>query len=1092
MTRRFWFSSVFVLSLTMDNPVWGQIVPDPTANSAVLGNCQSSCDINGGTLAGQNLFHSFEEFNITPGASVYFSDPGVANIFSRVTGNNPSSIRGTLGIAGDANLFLLNPNGIIFGEGAALDLNGSFFATTADEIQFGDRTFAARPDLGEDLPLLTVDPGTLWFNQRSQNGSIILDGANLEAPARESMTLVGKQVGDRPGIKIVNSAIELVEGNLTLGAVGSDAEVKVDENLQLQFSPEIIKGDISLSAASKISVNNLGDVAGNEVKIAASNLAIAEDSIIDTSTTGRNNGAGIEINASESVNIIGENSSSFQQFLIDNLTPGGNASFAGSSLQTISSGTGNAGDIEISTPDLRLENGAGIISITRKSGASGNMDLVADSFFLNSSGLLTGSGTFSSGDVGQIEINTDFLTLERGGLISSSTLGNGNAGNLTVNAADSIEVRETPAGSIVPTGIFTNTIFGNGQGGNLNLNTSRLMIQDGGQLSAASGAITGKGIIPLGGQGGNIFINAAEFVEVGGISADGFFLSSIISDTRTNSPAGNLTIDTGSLLLDAYGSISAWSLGTGRGGNITINATESVELVGVSASSLQQLYANLLVGQVQLEDVPVGLTAFTILSGDTGNISINTSDLSLKSGAILATGTLGEGDAGNLNIAASDRVNLEGSLIAAPTLGIGDAGQIDLGTKKLNLTDGGGIVSISTGSGNGGDIFVSATESVKLSNTSTEVLFSGTISTASYSDLSLPGNLTIETKRLSLRDGANVQANNFSIDSISTEEARAEPATNSPTKLKIAASDSIEISGTSFRENPFSVTSNSEISSTTNTPARASDVTITTANLSLSDRGEISVNSLGNGAAGTLDIVADNVTLENQGQLNGTTSSGRGGNINLQVDNIVRLKNNSAIDTNAIASGDGGNIDLTANFIVASDNSSISANAAAIGDGGNIYVTAKELFITDDSKITADADLGIDGTIEINTSIDNEQNNYTELPQKVVRAENTIVQSCGNGNGNQNVFSYTGRGGLPLNPLREFPTNNIVVADLEIPDEAIADELSAEIMVNPELIVEANRWKINANGKVELVAATPNKRAYSQFDPADCPFATYK
>lgn len=1079
------------MSLTVANPVYGQIVPDPTANSAVLGNCQSSCDINGGTLAGQNLFHSFEEFNIAPGASVYFRDPGVANIFSRVTGNNLSSIRGTLGITGgDANLFLLNPNGIIFGEGAALDLNGSFFATTADEIQFGDRSFAARPDLGEELPLLTVDPAILWFNNQSQNGSIVLDRADLEMPARESMTLVGKQVGDRPGILIKDSAIELVEGNITLGAVDSDAEVKIDNNLQLQFSPEVVKGDITLSETSEISVGNVGDFAGNEVRIEARNLAIANSSIIDTSTIGKGKGADIEINASESINIIGENSSSFQQFLINNLSLGGNASFTGSSLQTISSGMGDAGDIKIATPDLKLENGAGIISITRNSGASGNMDIVADSFVLNSSSLLTGSGTFSLGDVGQIKINTNLLTVEQGGFISSSTLGDGNAGNLTVNATDSIEVKETPAGSIIPTGIFTNTIFGNGKGGNLNLNTSKLTLQDGGQLSSSSGAITGDGIIPLGGQGGNISLDATEAVEINGASAEGTFNSGILTDTRGSNPAGNLTIDTGSLTLRDRGFISASSIGTGMGGDITINARDSVELVGQGVDVVRQLFVSSSTGQFGAI-FQGGIISFSMFEGDGGNISINTSRLNLKSGAVLTTATVGSDDAGDLIITASERMDVIGSIIAAPTLSTGNAGNIEIYTKNLNIVESAAIASASLGSGDAGDLFISASESIAIFDTVPDVTFSSSVTTGSYRGLGSSGDMTLNTQRLSIKGGASIEANNAFLDSLDSDNAAIEPeALQAKGKITINASESLEVSGSASQDGIFGTPANSYISSTTTTSAPASDIQITTPNLSLYDSGAISVNSLGSGAAGTLDIVAENVTLENQGQLNGTTSSGRGGNIKLQVDNIVRLENNSAIDTNAIASGDGGNIDLTADFIIASENSSISANAAAIGDGGNIYVDAKELFITNDSKITADADLGIDGTVEINTSIDNEQNNYAELPQKVVRAENTIVQSCGNGNGSQNVFSYTGRGGLPINPLREFPTNDIVIADFEIPDDAIADELEAEIMLEPEPILEANRWKINANGKVELVAT--NEPIASQFDPAVCPFTTYK
>ena len=130
--------------------------------------------ITGGAQRGQNLFHSFSEFNVSEGRSAYFSSPNasIANILSRVTGNNISEIFGTLGTIGESqpNLFLINPNGILFGDNASLDLGGSFVATTADSIQFGEQGFfdATNP---EAPPLLTVQPSAFLVNQLN-NGSI--------------------------------------------------------------------------------------------------------------------------------------------------------------------------------------------------------------------------------------------------------------------------------------------------------------------------------------------------------------------------------------------------------------------------------------------------------------------------------------------------------------------------------------------------------------------------------------------------------------------------------------------------------------------------------------------------------------------------------------------------------------------------------------------------------------------------------------------------------------------------------------------------------------------------------------------------------
>ena len=142
-------SSALVLLATIfsqTNSVLAQdsnIVPDNTLgaeNSLVNPRDETSDSIDGGALRGSNLFHSFQEFNVGEGRGVYFANPdAVSNIFSRVTGNSQSNILGTLGVDGAANLYLINPNGIVFGEGAALDVQGSFTATTADGIRFGEQ-----------------------------------------------------------------------------------------------------------------------------------------------------------------------------------------------------------------------------------------------------------------------------------------------------------------------------------------------------------------------------------------------------------------------------------------------------------------------------------------------------------------------------------------------------------------------------------------------------------------------------------------------------------------------------------------------------------------------------------------------------------------------------------------------------------------------------------------------------------------------------------------------------------------------------------------------------------------------------------------
>ncbi|NJL48707.1 MAG: filamentous hemagglutinin N-terminal domain-containing protein [Leptolyngbyaceae cyanobacterium SM2_5_2] len=112
--------------------------------------------IEGGAVRGSNLFHSFLEFNVDLGQRVYFANPaGIESILSRVTGGNSSNIFGTLGVDGAADLFLINPNGLVFGENATLDIQGSFYGSTAEAIPLGDGVYSATAP--ERSSLLHID-----------------------------------------------------------------------------------------------------------------------------------------------------------------------------------------------------------------------------------------------------------------------------------------------------------------------------------------------------------------------------------------------------------------------------------------------------------------------------------------------------------------------------------------------------------------------------------------------------------------------------------------------------------------------------------------------------------------------------------------------------------------------------------------------------------------------------------------------------------------------------------------------------------------------------------------------------------------------
>ncbi|MCJ8280365.1 MAG: filamentous hemagglutinin N-terminal domain-containing protein, partial [Rivularia sp. ALOHA_DT_140] len=222
--------------------------------------------IDGGAIRGSNLFHSFKEFNIDSGKSIYFSNPtAIENILTRVTGKNPSSIFGKLGVLGNANLFLLNPNGIIFGKDVSLDISGSFTATTSPSIFF-DNNFEFSATNPQAPPLLKVNitPG-LQYGQNQQAN--ILNKANLTVG--KDLNLIGKNLD--------------LTGQLN---AGRDLKLQASDTLQIrdsQTSPFIADAgnDLLLQADKTIDIFALnhpgsGLYSGKDLNLLSSNPVIGD------------------------------------------------------------------------------------------------------------------------------------------------------------------------------------------------------------------------------------------------------------------------------------------------------------------------------------------------------------------------------------------------------------------------------------------------------------------------------------------------------------------------------------------------------------------------------------------------------------------------------------------------------------------------------------------------------------------------------------------------------------------------------------------------------------------------------------------------
>lgn len=551
-TYPYWIGYLFSLYfLTQTDLTQAQISSDGTLSTQVITTNNQEFTIINGNRVGSNLFHSFKEFSVPQGGAAIFANaPDVNNIISRVTGTSISNIDGFLKTNGFANLFLINPNGIIFGNNASLNINGSFVASTASSLIFADGTQFSATNL-QTPPLLTVSvPIGLQFGQIAQ--PIQIEGSTLGVLPGKTLALLGGNVLIKGGI------LAAPAGRIELGSVASNSLVSLNPISEgWAFGYEGVQNfqDIQVSQAAVIDTSGEGNGA---IQLRGKKIAIAENSQVAGTTEGGNVGQPLTIKASDSVEVVNN-----------------------SNLGTFTQGTGSAGDIAIATRRLIVRDGAGIDASTSGSGQGGNLTVDAsESVEVLGDGLFTDLGTRSigvnqnTGNAGTVQISTKNLILRDGGRISTSTRTTGNGGTLRVDASESVEASGRAVLDInLPSGLFAQTsklgfIAASGNGGNLIINTQRLLVQDGASIStAAINASTGKA--------GTLDINASNSVTVTGTGIDRngkIVPSTLLATSEGSGSAGDLRINTNKLTVRDGAAVSVASTGSGRAGNLEITS----------------------------------------------------------------------------------------------------------------------------------------------------------------------------------------------------------------------------------------------------------------------------------------------------------------------------------------------------------------------------------------------------------------------------------------------------------------------------------------------------------------------------------------
>jgi large exoprotein involved in heme utilization and adhesion len=805
-----------------------------------------------------------------------------------------------------------------------------------------------------------------------------------------------------------------------------------------------VSDNVSLDGGNIFSqVGEGGKDNGGNIEVNTTNLSLLNGSQLTAGVFGTGDAGKVIINATDTVSFQGVGSDGSPSGVINNVTE---------------TGVGNAGDIEINTTNLTLSDGGQIGSNLEGQGNAGNIEIATESLTL-ASGASIGANTFNRGNAGNININAKSFSLSDG-FVSSSVNTNaiGQGGKVTITT-DSLTLSE---GSIIATATSGKAEENQqSNAGSIEVNISNsLEATEGSFLFSVTSGEGDAGDITINGEGATISFDGVDNNEIP---------SSIFTSVAQGAvgQAGDILITAKSFNLTNGAQINSSTLGQGDAGMITINVDESLDISDGEIASTVELGA----------------------IGNVNGIDITTGNLNLTNGGRINASTLGQGNAGLIKINASGTVAIDGESQDGFDSGIfsavddtaeGNAGGIEINTANLNLTNGGVVNASTFGQGDAGRVVIEASDTISADGEGQDGFQSGIFSTVQgeREGKVTAGGIEIDTANLTLTNGGIVNASTF--------------ATGDAGLVKINANDTISINGkatSGFASGIFSgvgnrdtfavgnaggieissdnliLTEGAEIGASTFGQGDAGSINITADDISLNNGAQIAVDSQGEGQSGSLFIQADNLSLDNESSLLASTPVGTGGNIGLEIAEVLSLQGNSLINAEATGDADGGNVNINAKFVVAfpddGDGNDIIARAED-GVGGNVNITAEQVFNLEPGEATAgngtnDIDVssafGLAGQINIRTFTDDVLQGASELPENPVEPEQTVAQACssqGIAEG-ENSFTVTGKGGVPPEPTDPF-TADVINIEGEASVEQLQNRSSAgeeNPLVNP-------------------------------------------
>ncbi|MCT7984238.1 filamentous hemagglutinin N-terminal domain-containing protein [Laspinema sp. A4] len=1040
--RRFTVALCCLTGIVTIGPSYAQIIPDTTLPlNSIVTPSGTILTIDGGTASGANLFHSFEQFNLLTGETALFNNSlEIQNIFTRITGGGSSTIDGLIQANGIANLFLLNPNGIIFGPNAALNLAGSFVASTANGFTFADGSEFAAVGGKVQTPLLSVTvPVGLQYGSNSQG--IEVQGANLILQSGQTLALAGSEV------TIASGQLRVPGGRVALNAVGSEGAIALNwENAAVTLNQSAIgetpnpRGDISLTDNTVLSVisSNGGDISlqGRNIQLSGGSRIIAG---IQTQEGGPNaQGGEITLDATGAITLT-------QQSAIGNQV-GFNA-------------TGNGGNVNVRGQSLSLSERSQLSAIVKNGGGNAGQVLIQVAEGLTLTGTETGIFSLVEfgkggaerrglGNSGGIEIQAGTVALTNGAQLQSITQNQGNAGPVVIRTTEGVSLSGTG------TAIF-NAVdqmgIGNSEG--IEIEGRSLVLSEGAQVISQTQGI---------GNAGKIVLQVREGVSLMGQR------SSIFNNSAGNGNTDGIEMTTGTLSMSGGAQIQAVALGLGNAGPVKINANDAVTLDGVRTGILSTV-------------------ASGVREGNSGGIDLQARSLSLSEGAQLVAATLGLGNAGPVAIQVREDITLTGANTVIfssvgpipsnpfslnsfiPTIARGNSGGIQMTGRSLLMSDGAQIIgsTFDAQQGNAGNIQIEMADRISIQGNNTQRNPTASeliVSVTPAMPLSLVEDLAIEV----------IDPGVPTIPPTSTPPTPPpiSPPTPPPPSVigeagKGATTGIFTTVETNAQGNAGSITLQSQtlevsqgaqIQTLTRGGGNSGDIQIQVSNAvftGVNTLGDFSglastVEKDGVGNAGDIQINADNLAVTGGAGIQALTrGTGNSGEIRLNITQGMTVSGRSPngsftsgvfSSTEETAQGSGGGLTIATDRLQVSDGAVLSARSTTAFPSGEIAVRANQIDLSNDSQIlTSATGAGAAGSITL------------EAGERVTLSDRAVLSS---------ETSSGDRGNIILRSPDLILRNNS-----QITTNATGTGTGGNIILTTDNIVAINNSNITANSE---------------------------